>query len=139
MNDGATEIPAADWHLLVGDAAALPDIGAALERIPEGRAAIAVLELEDLAERVRLTSPGGLTVHWLHASGGSLDPGSVLISTVRALEFPAGPVHAFIRGEIGWVRALARHLLFERGVGRHRLSMAGHRRAPAGHTPSERG
>lgn len=120
----------ADWHLLVGDSTALRSIGAALARIPAGRPAIAVLELDDLAEPQRVSSPGELTVHWL-CPRASFGRGRALLAAVRALEFPAGQVHAVVHGETGWVRAVRSHLLVERGIGRDWLSLPERRGAGA--------
>ncbi|NMH99227.1 siderophore-interacting protein [Pseudonocardia acidicola] len=112
----------ADWHLLIGDEAALPAIGAALERLPAGVPAYALIEVEDAAERQDLSSPAGARITWLYRADGG--PG--LVDAVRALEFPAGRVHAFVHGEAGEVRDLRRHLLDERGVPREQLSISGY-------------
>jgi NADPH-dependent ferric siderophore reductase len=45
---------------------------------------------------------------------------------VRALEFPAGTLHAFVHGEASAVRALRKHLIVERGVPREALSVSGY-------------
>ena len=58
----------------------------------------------------RCSRRGDLQVSWLH--GG--DDGT-LADALRALEFPAGAVHAFVHGEASAVRAVRRHLLAERG------------------------
>jgi NADPH-dependent ferric siderophore reductase len=48
------------------------------------------------------------------------------VAAVRALEFPAGRVHAFVHGEAGSVRDIRRHLVDERGVAREHLSVSGY-------------
>lgn len=116
--------PAADWHLLVGDASALPAIGAALERVPPGARAIAVVEIAHPTDKHRLSCPGNLTVHWIYPAGH--DAGSTLQATVQALRFPPGRVHAFVHGEAGWLRELRRHLLTDRMVPRDQLSISGY-------------
>ena len=50
----------------------------------------------------------------------------VLLDALRALEFPDGPVHAFVHGEASSVRAVRRHLLVDRGVPREALSASGY-------------
>jgi NADPH-dependent ferric siderophore reductase len=114
--------PAAAWHLMVGDLSVLPAIGASLQRVPEGVPVHVLVELDDQADRQELTSPGDLHVTWLHADGTE----SVLLEAVRALAFPAGPVHAFVHGEASSVRAVRKHLLVDRGVAREALSVSGY-------------
>jgi NADPH-dependent ferric siderophore reductase len=114
--------PDAAWHLMVGDLSVLPAIGASLERVPAGVPVHVVVELDDDADRLALTSPGDLHVTWLRAHGGD----SVLVDAVRALPFPSGPVHAFVHGEAASVRAVRRHLLVDRQVAREALSASGY-------------
>ncbi|MFI1657485.1 siderophore-interacting protein [Streptomyces sp. NPDC020472] len=116
--------PAADWHLLAGDESALPAIAAALERLPEGARAHVLLEVADAAEEQKLASGAGVDVTWLHR--GDRPTGEALVEAVRALDFPAGDVHAFVHGEAGFVKELRRHLRLDRGVARERLSISGY-------------
>jgi NADPH-dependent ferric siderophore reductase len=81
-----------------------------------------LVELDDAADRQELASPGDLHVTWLRADGTDV----VLLDAVRALDFPAGPVHAFVHGEASSVRAVRRHLLVDRGVPREALSASGY-------------
>ena len=118
-----TPDPDADWHLMVGDESALPAIGAACERVPDGVHVLAVLEVGDAAEHQELDSPGKLDVRWLHRDEGVPEQ---LLEAVRAAAFPPGDVHAFVHGEAGFVRDVRRHLLAERGVPRERLSVSGY-------------
>lgn len=114
--------PDAAWHLMVGDLSVLPAIGASLQRVPDGVPVHVLVELEDEADRQQLTSPGDLHVTWLRADGSD----TVLSEAVRALAFPAGPVHAFVHGEASSVRAVRRHLLAEREIPREALSVSGY-------------
>ena len=117
-----TPDPDAAWHLMVGDLSVLPAIGASLQRVPAGVPVHVLVELDDEADRQELTSPGDLHVTWLRADGS----GTALLEAVRALEFPAGPVHAFVHGEASSVRAVRRHLLVEREIPREALSVSGY-------------
>jgi NADPH-dependent ferric siderophore reductase len=86
-----TPDPTADWHLLVGDEAALPAIGAALERLPADARVTAIIgsnEPQDLPHDVT----------WV-------DPADV-VATVSNLTLPAGRGHAFVHGEAGLVKQL---------------------------------
>lgn len=119
--------PDADWHLLVGDEAALPAIAAALERIAPGVPAVAVLQVGSAAEEQSLRSAADLDLRWLHRDSAAGDPdGTQLVDQVRSLEFPPGRVHAFVHGEAVAVREVRRHLLRERDVHRDALSVSGY-------------
>lgn len=116
--------PTADWHLLVGDESALPAIGAALERLPEGAPAVVLVEIADPADEQPLSSPGAVALTWLHR--GDRPVGAALVEAVRALEFPPGRVHAFVHGEATFVKELRRLLRVERSVPREALSISGY-------------
>lgn len=119
--------PAADWHLLVGDEAAIPAIAAALERLAPGAPAHVLIQVQEAADRQELPSPGAVTLSWLHREDVPQDRADgQLLDAVSALTFPAGSVHAFVHGEAGEVKALRRHLLAERGVPRDALSISGY-------------
>ncbi|GEL17449.1 siderophore-interacting protein [Pseudonocardia asaccharolytica] len=109
----------ADWHLLVGDEAALPAIAAALERIPAGVPVSAILQVDGPQEHQDLSSPGDARITWLHRP-------ERLPDAVAALPFRPGDVHAFVHGEAGAVKQLRRHLLAERGIPRDALSISGY-------------
>ncbi|GHJ06280.1 siderophore-interacting protein [Micromonospora humidisoli] len=116
--------PTADWHLLVGDESALPAIGAALERLPEGAPAVVLVEIADPADEQVLPSPGAVALTWLHRAGRPV--GEALVTAVRELEFPPGRVHAFVHGEATFVKELRRLLRVERSVPREALSISGY-------------
>jgi NADPH-dependent ferric siderophore reductase len=111
----------ADWHLLAGDEAALPAIGAALEAMPAGAVAHVFVEVADAGEEQALPSKADVRITWLHRAVGD-----DLVGAVRGLDFPTGDVHAFVHGEADAVRALRRYLLDERGVPKDRLSISGY-------------
>jgi NADPH-dependent ferric siderophore reductase len=117
-----TPDPDAAWHLMVGDLSVLPAIAVSLQRVPDGVPVHVLAELDDEADRQELTSPGDLRVTWLRTDGGD----TVLLEAVRALAFPAGPVHAFVHGEASSVRAVRRHLLVEREIAPEALSVSGY-------------
>jgi NADPH-dependent ferric siderophore reductase len=113
--------PEADWHLLVGDESALPAIAASLEAVPDGAPVVVRLLCDGPDHEIDLTTSGALDLQWLHRAGDESDQ-DLLVESVRTLEFPAGRVHAFVHGEADEIRALRRHLLAERGVGRTDMS-----------------
>ncbi|MFI6266337.1 siderophore-interacting protein [Micromonospora sp. NPDC051006] len=121
---GYAPSPEADWHLLVGDESALPAIAAALERLPLGAPARVLVEISGPEEEQPLPSPGAVELTWLHR--GDRPVGAALVAAVRALDFPAGSVHAFVHGEATFVKELRRLLRIERGVARELLSISGY-------------
>ncbi|MFS8203696.1 siderophore-interacting protein [Streptomyces sp. CWNU-52B] len=112
----------ADWHLLAGDESALPAIAASLESIPDGARVHAFVEVSGPEEEQKFDS--GVEVAWLHR--GDRPVGEALVEAVRALEFPAGRVHAFVHGEAGFVKELRRLLRVDHEVPREDISISGY-------------
>ncbi|WP_413544286.1 siderophore-interacting protein [Citricoccus nitrophenolicus] len=120
----------ADAHLLVGDESSLPAISAALAdlaaRAPAA-AGKAFIEVGGPGEEWELAGPSGVTIHWLHR-GGEYTPQNTHLATtvesIRAEEWPAGRVQAFVHGEKTMVKRLRRHLTEDRGVDRRMLSLS---------------
>ncbi|MEV5596193.1 siderophore-interacting protein [Streptomyces sp. NPDC052496] len=114
----------ADWHLLAGDESALPAIAASLARMPEGVPVHAFIEVAGPDEEQKLEAPAGAGITWLHR--GDTPVGERLVEAVRALDFPAGRVHAFVHGEAGFVKELRKLLRVEREIPREDLSISGY-------------
>ncbi|MDN3240661.1 siderophore-interacting protein [Glycomyces tritici] len=114
----------ADWHLLAGDESALPAISSAVERLAPGARAHVFLEVAGPDEELQFKSAADLTVTWVHRGGARV--GERLVEAVRAFDFPAGDVHAFVHGEAGFVRDLRRLLRFEHEVPKERMSVSGY-------------
>ncbi|QYJ03256.1 siderophore-interacting protein [Nocardioides panacisoli] len=123
--DGYLPDPDADGYLFVGDESALPAIAVCAEWAPAGKPVTVVVEVEDAAGEVELTSPGDLAVHWVHrADRAHTDEAlaDLLADTVAALPRPDGVVSAFVHGEAAETRAVRRVLLRERIVDLDHLS-----------------
>ncbi|WP_224387806.1 siderophore-interacting protein [Pseudonocardia sp. ICBG1293] len=119
--------PDADWHLLVGDEAALPAICAAIERIPAGRPVVAVLQVDAPGDEIAVPAHPGADLRWLYRTDAGGDPDSAQLPAAGAgLGFLPGRVHAFVHGEAIAVRELRRHLTRERGVAKDDLSISGY-------------
>lgn len=89
---GSMVIPADyDWHLLAGDATALPAIRRRLEELPASSRAIVVAQLAP-HERLPLASAAALELHWV-------DTPEELLACVQALRLPAGEGFAWGAGE----------------------------------------
>lgn len=112
----------ADWHLLAGDESALPAIAAALEAMPSGARVHAFVEVSGPEEEQKIDTE--VPVVWLHRGGRPV--GEPLVEAVRALDFPAGKMHAFVHGEAGFVKDLRRLLRVELETPREQLSVSGY-------------
>lgn len=121
--------PHADWHLLVGDEAALPAIAAALERIPAGRPVHAFIEVDGPAEEQSLESPADLHLTWLHRDGAPAGTTTLLPGAVRSLDWPQGRPQVFAHGESSLLKTVRPYLIDERGVARESLSLSGYWRS----------
>lgn len=97
------------WHLLVGDATALPAIARRLEELPAG-ARVFVLGLAASDERRDFAGAAHAEVQWF-------DTAAPLLDALRALALPPGHGFAWGGGEAG-VMAQVRRLLAEKGVPR---------------------
>lgn len=120
---GYTPDPQADWHLFVGDASVIPAIAVSLARLPAGVRAHVLLQVDGPQEEQPLESAADLRVRYLHDPAHGAEQ---LVEALRALELPAGRVHAFLHGEAGSVRAVRRHLVVERGIAKEALSASGY-------------
>jgi NADPH-dependent ferric siderophore reductase len=119
--------PDADWHLMVGDEAAIPAIAVSLERVPAGVPVFVVLEVGGPGDEQPLHSPGDLRLTWLHRTAGPGETPELQLDAVSALELPGGGRgHAFIHGEATAVRLVRRHLLVDRGLPADQLSATGY-------------
>ncbi|MFF3595568.1 siderophore-interacting protein [Kitasatospora indigofera] len=119
---GYTPDTTADRHLLAGDESALPAIAVALESLPRDADVHAYVEITGPEEEQRIDTTA--QVHWLHR--GERPVGELLTETLRALDFPAGRVHAFVHGEAGFVKDLRALLRVEHGIPREDLSVSGY-------------
>ncbi len=113
-------------HLLLGDETALPAIATILERLPVGARADVLVEVADASAEAPLPGIDGTRVTWLRRDGSAEPAGALLVSAVRALAWPAEPVHVWAAGETSVMRAIRRHLREEQAVPRERLEVIGH-------------
>ncbi|WP_454697689.1 siderophore-interacting protein [Arthrobacter humicola] len=118
--------PAADWHLFVGDEAALPAIAAAIESLPPQARGLAFLEVDSDAEIQPITAPAGLRIQWLPRNGTPAGASGLLVSAVREAEWPEGTVQVFAHGERGYMKSLREVFFRERGLERAQVSLSGY-------------
>lgn len=116
--------PAADWHLLAGDEAALPAISTALESLPANAIGKVFIEVAGPEDEVELTGPDGVQVTWIYR-GGRADlvgddkagDNAPLIAAVKEAAWLPGQVQVFIHGEAQAVmHNLRPYIRKERGV-----------------------
>ena len=116
--------PAADWHLLAGDEAAVPAISAALEALPDNAIGKVFIEVGGPDDEIPLEKPDGVEVRWIHRGGrADLVPEdragdhAPLIAAVKDADWLPGQVQVFIHGEAQAVmHNLRPYIRKERGV-----------------------
>lgn len=101
-----TPDPAADWHLLAGDEAAVPAISAALEALPDNAIGKVFIEVGGPDDEISLKKPDGVEVAWVYRGGrADLVPedqagdNAPLIAAVKEADWLPGQVQVFIHGE----------------------------------------
>lgn len=104
------------WHLLAGDASALPAISRRLEELPAGTHAMVVV-LAAEADRRTLSSAARLDLQWVLSTDD-------LLSAVRALPLPQGEGFAWAAGEAAAMAGLRQMLLHERQHPREAMRVA---------------
>jgi NADPH-dependent ferric siderophore reductase len=116
--------PAADWHLLAGDEAAVPAISAALEALPDNAIGQVFIEVAGPEDEIELTAPSGVDIQWIHR-GSRADlvceditgDHAPLIEAVKGASWLPGQVQVFIHGEAQTVmHNLRPYIRKERGV-----------------------
>jgi NADPH-dependent ferric siderophore reductase len=129
--------PEADWHLFMGDEAALPAILAMAESLPGASEATLVVEVPEVADEQEFSPLARTRVSWLHRLGRPAgDPAtSPLVAEAADVELLPGRGHAYLLGEASVVLAL-RERLAARGLPPDQMSPKaywGRGRANAGH------
>ncbi len=112
-----------DSYLLIGDETALPAIGRRLEELPAGRRVLAVIEIDNPAERQALHSAAEIEVIWVVRGRDDL------LETVRNLKLPGGTLYSFVATETKLSRQLRRVLLDTHKVDEAFLKAVGYWRA----------
>lgn len=106
-----------DWHLLVGDATALPAIARRLGELPAGATVSVIVQMADVGDRRALSSAANVQLQWV-------DDDAQCLAAVRAWQPPAGEGFAWCAGEASGMATLRRVLVDELGVDRHAVRAA---------------
>lgn len=97
-----------DWHLLMGDASALPAIRRRLEELPAAARVIVVVALGE-EERLPFAGLAQAEVHWVNDA-------DALAGTVRSLTLPPGAGYAWAGGEAAAMRRLRAVLVEDKAL-----------------------
>lgn len=123
-NGGYAPDHTADWHLFVGDEAALPAISAAIEALTQRDRGIAFIEVDGPADQVVFDTAGDVEVRWLHRGEAPRGSTTLLDDAVRAWDWWPGRAHAFVHGESALLKSVRPYVLTDRGVDRADVSVS---------------
>lgn len=105
------------WHLLAGDASALPAILRRLDELPAGCVAQVLVQVDDAADERALQSAATLRVRWVRSADEWLQ-------ALRTTEWPGGDGFVWLAGEARVVAQARQIVLNERGFPREALRAA---------------
>ncbi|MFC6205610.1 siderophore-interacting protein [Psychrobacter urativorans] len=102
--------PAADHFLLVGDATAIPVLGAILESLPSTATVQCIIEVYDEHDQQHLPTLAKVEMTWLH--NRHPEQGSQLANTVKSLTLPTSEQSrfAYVASEFSSVKAIRHYL-----------------------------
>jgi NADPH-dependent ferric siderophore reductase len=112
-----------DWHLLVGDEAALPAIAVALEAMTPEMIALVIIEVANADEELPLDTRAAADIRWLHRDDSSTP---TLFEAATALVLPPGTGQGFVHGELRTIRELRTHFLADGRFEPELLSISGY-------------
>jgi NADPH-dependent ferric siderophore reductase len=95
------------WHLLVGDATALPAIHRRIEELPAGARATVIVQVADAADRREFHTVAPLQVQWVRSA-------EALVAAVRDLPLPPGEGFVWCAGEAGTMAQLRDLLIVDK-------------------------
>ena len=113
-----------EWHLLVGDASALPAISRRLEELPAGSRVRVLVAMPDPAGRRAFDSRAAVEARWL-------DDAEQLVAAVQALELPAGEGFVWAAGEAAAMKRIRRVLAEDKGHPKEAMRVAAYWRPGA--------
>ncbi|MFT3801290.1 MAG: siderophore-interacting protein [Burkholderiaceae bacterium] len=106
-----------DWHLLVGDDTALPAIRRRLEALDADQRAFVLVETDEPATRVPLSSRAGVVASWAYRDG----TGPGLLEQLRELSLPPGDGFAWAAAESALARSIRQVMIEELGIDKRRV------------------
>lgn len=113
MKDGKKELyPQTENYLFVGDATAIPCLGAILEDLPETAKGNCIIEVPGKDDEQELQTKADINFLWLHNENPQ--KGSRLAETVKKLDLPTEKRYAHIAAEFSTVKELRQYLREEK-------------------------
>lgn len=113
MKDGKSELYApADHYFLVGDATAIPVLGAILESLPSTSKAYCLIEVHGKEDEQIIASQAEVEWHWLHNK--EPQKGSLLSSEFKKVSLPDASRFAYVAAESTTVKAIRKYLRQEK-------------------------
>ncbi|MEM9502102.1 MAG: siderophore-interacting protein [Pseudomonadota bacterium] len=109
-----------DFYLISGDMAALPAISANLEAMHRDARGVAVLEIQDEADRIAINAPEGIELRWILNTRPGQRP-DLLVDALRSVERPSGRLYGWAACEFSAMRKLREFLREDLGLGPREL------------------
>jgi NADPH-dependent ferric siderophore reductase len=106
-----------DWHLLAGDATALPAIHRRLDELPAGARAIALVLADPDADQRRFNSAAQVQVLWV-------DNTQAWLAALQQLQLPAGEGFAWCAGEARLMNSARAILAQQHGLPREAMRVS---------------
>jgi NADPH-dependent ferric siderophore reductase len=104
---GKLELRPADWHLFVGDEAAIPAFASFIEALAPAEIAIVLVEVGDASDELPFARAAGeVSVQWIHRQGAAAGGAGLLAVAVASVGVPPGAGRAYLLGESRAVVAL---------------------------------
>jgi NADPH-dependent ferric siderophore reductase len=110
--EGSFVLRDAPYYVFAGEETAAVAFGPMLRALPEGKAAHAVVEVDDSGDQLPLD--GGY-VTWLYRHGQPAASSESLVKGLAGLGLPDKPGTAYLAGEARTIQMLRRHLVDDRG------------------------
>lgn len=104
--------PKADHYLLVGDATAIPVLGAILEDLPANARGTCILEVHGPQEEQTLPTKAAIDFIWLHNAAPA--EGSALPEIVKQQSLPENSRFGYVAAEFSAVKAIRAYLRKEK-------------------------
>lgn len=113
MRTEPTELFAkADWYLLVGDATAIPVLGAILEGLPATAKGVCIIEVHGREDQQELKTHADIEFIWLY--NPTPENGSGLAKKTKQMELPEGSKFGYVAAEFSTVKELRTYLRKEK-------------------------
>lgn len=106
-----------DWHLLAGDATALPAIHRRIEELPAGARAFVLVQVDSEADQRQWSTAADVHTQWVTSSDDWL-------AALRDLRLPAGEGFAWCAGEASVMAQARRMLIQDKGMAKENIRAA---------------